>query len=95
MGSSNTSFTTKCCASASMTFLAGGISWSVESITAYGKDNMIACMPYLNYTSQMTREIQEKFEITGVPAGHTGFCEGDCTREEAKYYSRISPSSSP
>jgi len=38
MGSSNTSFTTKSCACTSMTFLAGGNSWSVETITADGKD---------------------------------------------------------
>jgi len=78
-----------------MTFLAGSISWSVESITADGKDNMIVFMPYLNYTSQMTRENQEKFRITGVPAGHAGLCVGGCAREEAKDCGRISPTSSP
>ena len=72
-GSSNTSFTAKSCACASITFLAGDISWSVESITADGR---ISSMPYLNNKPQISWENQDKFRITGFPAGHKELCEG-------------------
>ena len=55
------------------------------------KITMIAYMPYLNCTSQMTRENQEKFRIRGVPAGHKGLCEVGRAREEAEDCSRKVP----
>jgi len=57
------------------------------------KISMIGSMPYLNNTSQMSWEYQEKFRITGVPAGHKQLCEGGCAREEAKDCRKISPTS--